>query len=96
MNSKAVLLLIQFLLAIFSSSLIEGNEIILTQSELKAKYGQGTKNSTKIWFKNSPKILFSADTIFNDGKSCYRTCVAGQTKTCYFEFDVQPYDTMSG
>lgn len=48
-NRTILLPLIQFLLAICPSSLTNANEIHLSQSELKAKYGQGTQiNSTRI------------------------------------------------
>lgn len=33
--------------------------------------------------------------VFNDGRSCHRVC-DGRIKTCYYEFEVQMYDTMSG
>lgn len=40
--------------------------------------------------------FFSSDgTTFNDGKSCHRDC-NGETKNCYYEFNVQVYDTMTG
>lgn len=40
------------------------------------------------------KLFISVGTAFNDGKSCYRTC-DGRTKTCYYEFHAQYYDTMN-
>lgn len=75
--------------------LIRPHGAAVTQSELREKYGQG------IWFKFTIETFvdlenysFLAGTTFNDGKSCYRTC-NGQTKTCYYEFHAQMYDTMS-
>lgn len=46
-NRTILIAVVQCLLAIIPSSLTEGNENILTQSELKAKYGQGTYKSSK-------------------------------------------------
>lgn len=40
-------------------------------------------------------ILFAAGTKFGDAKSCSRLC-DGKQRTCYYEFGVQVYDSMSG
>lgn len=42
------------------------------------------------------KHFIPVDTTFNDGKSCYRTCVDGEEPMdCFYEFHVQFYDTMN-
>lgn len=46
-NRGILVVVVQCLLALIPSSLTEGNENILTQSELRAKYGQGTYKSSK-------------------------------------------------
>lgn len=79
---------------------IRGSGGGLTQSELKANYGQGmsplNENYNHFFCFLNENDCFSTDgTTFNDGKSCYRDC-DGERKTCYYEFNVQVYDTMTG
>lgn len=46
-SNRSILFLVQILLIILESSFIKAEEIILTQSELKAKYGQGKHDFQK-------------------------------------------------
>lgn len=89
-----VLQLCMFFLAIR----IESSDIPLTQEELRTKYGQGIQFHSDHHFNMNFRkihILFLENTSFNDGQSCYREC-DGESTTCYYEFHVQVYDSMSG
>lgn len=91
-----ILILIQLLGTIFKSC---ESEVPLTVDDLKTKYGQGKWNvyvkSDRIYTKQKTTNLFLEGTTFNDGKSCNRVC-DGRVLSCYYEFHVEMYDTMSG
>lgn len=94
MHTLVILKLCLFFLTITTGS----SDIPLTQQELRTKYGQGISSnlvhqSNLNVKKNFP--FFLENTSFNDGRSCYREC-DGESMTCYYEFHVQVYDSMSG
>ncbi|XP_050695782.1 uncharacterized protein LOC126985218 [Eriocheir sinensis] len=39
--------------------------------------------------------LITAQETPTPGRNCYRKCVEGDSRVCHFDFDVQPYQTMS-
>lgn len=84
-----------------SISLIEASEVSLTLNELRDKYGQGNISICCVIHQvvndhyHCTITIVLENTTFNDERSCHRVC-DGQIRTCYYEFEVQFYDSMSG
>lgn len=96
--------LIVILLSLISLSFAYGDNVPLSRSELRQKFGQGINIIFVVGISvmricnsefSSKSNSISENTTYGDGKSCYRPC-DGTKMTCYFEFNVENYDTMSG